>query len=118
MPHIASEVDQIRPGDFIKALVRKYTHSLSLTLLNSRIQGCEQADVNTGEQCEFSLLGKAIDDKFDSKISSDMVIRDLKLEDLGLCGYANSQAPGGHTHGVDFMQLKQMQNLKWSKEAC
>jgi len=41
---------------------------------------------------------------------------------MGICGYANSQMPltrtQPHAHGVDFLQLKQMQNLKWSKEAC
>lgn len=65
MPHIASEVDKIGEGDAVKAMVRTKSTSTrngefySLILLNSRIQGCRQTEINSVNQTDFHLLGKA-----------------------------------------------------------
>jgi hypothetical protein len=45
-----------------------------------------------------------------------MILKDLNFEELGICGYANTEVR--NVQPIDFIQLKQMQNLKWSKEAC
>lgn len=112
------QIDTAQVGSTLVALLRDIKMSrydnearVSLSLLNSRIAGCQQVDFD-GQPC-FHLLGLK-----QTQTLEELGTLDSRMAELGLSPYAVcSMSPSlASLQTYDAKQLREAQNIQWAED--